>query len=163
MEFVNIKRKSGWYEAEEYDFIRDMLRSSNRRRTIGRVFYDPDSKTIKVRNKRSNSMFDSGFKLTGSPLKNITKLKKTGVQPTGGYQELKKGGKLAYGRGYANISISYSAFDKTRPLSTFNYAALQHDNLAFKHMKGKKPLFLYRAFEQNVNKWLKDIGAKQSK
>ena len=161
--FVDITREHGWYDSSEIDFINDMLRSSNHRKISNRVFYNPDTGTINVRRKRTDDMFDTGFKLKNKPIKDITKLSRTNIQPTGGYQELKNGGELRFGRGYSNIYITYSAFDKTRQLKTFNYAALQHDNLAFKHMSGKKPLFLYKAFDKCIKKWIKDIGAKPAK
>lgn len=144
-----IRRRRGWYDEEEVNFINDMLRTSNKRKAIGRVFWN--GKSLQIRDKRTENVFNTGFKLRKKPL-DITKIKRTEKQPTGGYQELKKSGRIVgldSGK-LDSYGITYSAFDKSRKFSTFNYAALQHENLAFKHARGKKPLFLKKALDKVI-------------
>lgn len=160
-DFVRMRRKRGWYEKQEVDYINSMLRSSNnKRKTISRVFWN--GKTLQERQKRTDNLFDTGFKLRKKPLSfadtfegAVVDLHKKGIkittrQPSGGYQELKHGGRIVgLSTGDLNkYGITYSAFDKSRKFSTFNYAALQHENLAFKHARGKKPLFLKKALDK---------------
>ena len=76
-------------------------------------------------------------------------------QPTGGYQELKSGGRIAKTKD--GFTITYSAFDETRtPGNRYNYAALQHDNLAFKHKFGRA-LYLSEPVQFYKNKLLQEL------
>lgn len=162
-EFSRLTRKRGWYESSEVEFVNNMLRSSNnRRKTISRVFWN--GKTLQKRGKRTENLFDTGFKLRKRPLsfaktyeEAVDELHKKGIkvtskQPTGGYQELKKSGKIVglENKDLNKWKITYSAYDKSRKFSTFNYAALQHENLVFKHARGKKPLFLKKALDKVI-------------
>ena len=156
---VQFSRKAGWYEKSEADFLNEMFNTSNRKKRYSSMFYNVDTGTIMQRKKYSYEVFDTGFKLSNDPY-DLRKTKYTLTQPTGGFQELKKGGKLIQNKN--TITISYSAVDKSRRGSTFNYAALQHDNLAFKHKYGKS-LFLYRAFTQKRREWYKNIQEQLAK
>lgn len=152
-------RTSGYYEKSEADFIKEMFRGPDRDKKYTDIYYNPTTGTIwRRKDKKLSNTFNTGFKLTNNPFStqqlkdmNITRSK----QPSGGFQELKNGGKIV--TKYNEIFITYSAFDKTKRYSTFNYARLQHDNLKFKHYRGKKALFLYRSFNERRRQWLDKV------
>lgn len=152
-------RTSGYYEKSEADFIKEMFRGPDRDKKYTDIYFNPTTGTIwRRKDKKLSSTFNTGFKLANNPFStqqlkdmNITRSK----QPSGGFQELKNGGKIV--TKYNEIFITYSAFDKTKRYSTFNYARLQHDNLKFKHYRGKKALFLYRSFNERRRQWLDKV------
>lgn len=152
-------RTSGYYEKSEADFIKEMFRGPARDKKYTDIYFNPTTGTIwRRKDKKLSSTFNTGLKLTNNPFStqqlkdmNITRSK----QPSGGFQELKNGGNIV--TKYNEIFITYSAFDKTKRDSTFNYARLQHDNLKFKHYRGKKALFLYRSFNERRRQWLDKV------
>ena len=158
-ETEEFSRTSGYYEKSEADFIKEMFRGPDRDKKYTDIYFNPTTGTIwRRKDKKLSSTFNTGFKLTNNPFStqqlkdmNITRSK----QPSGGFQELKNGGKIV--TKYNEIFITYSAFDKTKRYSTFNYARLQHDNLKFKHYRGKKALFLYRSFNERRRQWLDKV------
>lgn len=155
-DLTSFTRESGWYEADEVDFIKSTM-VGRTRDILNRVYYNESDKTVHVRNSNNYLRKDftsesTGFSLNKSPYKDISEFKRTSIQPSGGYQELKKGGFI--NREDPNdIYIFYSAYDKTRPMNKFNYAALQHDNLAFKHSYSRRSLFLWKAFTEKRRDW----------
>lgn len=127
---------SGYYSGDKADFIRKYLLGTNRRKTEG-LFYNEDDGNIYARKRKGQIDFT---KLSGVSLKMRSKRvdnKKafsSNIQPTGGFQELREGGKIS--KDFSQIT--YSAFDQSRKGGgKFNYAALQHDNLTFRHKYGE--------------------------
>lgn len=151
------ERTSGYYEKSEADFIREMFRGKARNKKYSDIYFNPETGTMwKRKDQYYKETFDTGFKLTNNPFSTsqLTKMKLTTRQPTGGFKELKNGGRIE--TRYKEKYIIYSAYDKTRD-GTFNYAKLQHDNMKFKHYRGKKALFLYRAFSERRKEWLANV------
>lgn len=161
-----IRFSSGWYSGEQADFIRKYLSGTNRRGSYN-LYYDSSTDTIYKRNSRTSLNFTP---VTGISLNMVGKKEKekdnvinTKYQPTGGYQELKSGGTIKNtANGYI---IAYSAFDRTKQVGDrYNYAALQHDNLAFKHKYGEsmylsKAVMKYRQkiYEEHRKRVVKSI------
>lgn len=155
----------GWYEGERADFIRKYLSGTNLRGQHN-IFYD--QKTNQIYQRRGFGVLD--FTPSGSLSLNMKGKKKriydnktinVKSQPTGGYQELKSGGEII--KSGEHFEITYSAYDETRPKGNrYNYAALQHDNLAFKHKFGQA-LYLSKPFEMYKAKMLKELKEVGSK
>lgn len=149
----------GWYEGEQADFIRKYLSGTGHRGQYS-IFYD--QKTRGIYQRRGQGILD--FSRSGSLSLNMSGKKKrifsdkiinVKDQPTGGYQELKSGGRITKTKD--GFRITYSAFDETRPVGDrYNYAALQHDNLAFKHKFGQA-LYLSEPVQFYKNKLLQEI------
>lgn len=150
-------RTSGYYEQKEAEFIKEMFRGSARNKKYSDIYFNPETGTMWQRKDRKKAeTFDTGFRLSNNPFstKQLAKMKITTKQPTGGFKELKNGGRIE--TRYKEKYIVYSAYDKARN-GTFNYAKLQHENIRFKHYRGKKPLFLYRAFSERRKVWLENV------
>ena len=77
-------------------------------------------------------------------------IRKSAKEISGGNQELKKSGHLDKKRRL----IVYSS--KTMG-TKFDYAQVQHDNLAYKHAPGKQALYLYDAFEHYRKRFIDAI------
>ena len=71
---------------------------------------------------------------------------------TGGNKELKKGGKLYKKRGMIIYSSKLGGAE-------YEYAQVQHDNLAYKHATGKQALYLYDSFEYYRKKFAENLKA----
>lgn len=162
--FMDINVGSGWYGGNQADFIEKYLNGSNRRSIYniyynvkeGKIYDFDDNVVLNINSKNSLSLELKGDKSAG----------RSRLQPFGGYQELKKGGKIetvvtpGESIGY---KISYSAFDETRPKGQrYNYAALQHDNLAFKHKYGQA-LYLSEPVKFYKDKLIREMKSKQNK
>ena len=161
---IDFKVGSGWYGGNQADFIEKYLNGSNRR-SIYNIYYNV--KEGKIYNFNDEVILNVNSKdFLSLELKGDKKAGRSRLQPFGGYQELKKGGELKYTGNLGDstsLSISYSAFDKTRPKSQqYNYAALQHDNLAFKHKYGQA-LYLSQPVKFYRDKLIKEMRESVAK
>lgn len=129
----------GWYGGRRGEFIKKYLSGTNTKGSYN-LFYDNDTGLIMQRKSRGSYEFTPAtgisLKMKGRVGIDPTKTVNVKDQPSFGYQELKSGGVLKQ-KGLNSI-IEYNAFDETKPVGDrYNYAALQHDNLAFKHKYGQ--------------------------
>lgn len=128
----------GKYNQEQFSFIKEYFLGSNKRKRY-QLYVDDEGMlgagAIRYRTYDKNI----GLKLSDiKPFSGKTK------QLTGGNQELKRSGTLTK-NGNGNYTISFNPLRINRRLK-FNYTQVQHDNLTYKHEKGKA-LFLYDSFE----------------
>ena len=83
---------------------------------------------------------------------------------SGGNEELKRSAKdgpigvETTGAFTTNWAIRYQGFDMgKRSNHSYNYAALQHNNLVFQHARGKSAEFLYKPFEAKKKELYKKL------
>ena len=157
--WTSLSAGSGWYTGEQAEFIKKYLSGSNRR-SIYYIYYN--SQEGKIYDFGGNVVLSmNGRGSMSLDLKGEKDVVTANRQVNFGNQELKKGGKLdktPYG-----YRITYSAFDDSRPAGDrYNYAALQHDNLAFKHKYGQA-LFLYEPVKHYRSRLIKEMRQSVSK
>ena len=152
----------GWYSGKKAEFIKRYLSGTNDRGQHSFI-YNKEDGLIYQRDSRGSLNFSPSsalsLNMTGKRVYG-GKMFSSSKQPTGGFQELREGGKLTHkyiGDKIINSTISYSAFDETRKSGNrYNYAALQHDNLAFKHKYGQA-LYLSEPVKFYKDKYLKEV------
>lgn len=154
----NIEVGYGWYSGTAGAFIKKYLSGTNTRGQFN-LYYDRDTGLIMERTGRGSYEFTPAtgisLKMKGKTDVDPKKIISVAKQPSFGYQELKKGGKL--NQSGLMSTIEYNAFDETKPKGDrYNYAALQHDNLAFKHKFGQS-LYLSDAVMMYRKQMLKAV------
>lgn len=134
--------------------IRDFFLSSNRRKRW--QLYVDDDGTIKSNYSGFKNKRTSFGKIDEIKPINLSKTRITTKEITGGNQELKKGGTITGDRSL----ISYSSREGG---ADYEYAQVQHDNLAYEHATGKQALYLYDSFEHYRKEFINAIETKSLK
>lgn len=136
--------EKGMYDKQQFDFIKDYFLSSNKRKRY-QLYVDKEGNLGAGAIRYSTYDRDFNFKL-----QDVKPFTGTTIQATGGNQELKRSGTLTKRRN-GGYTIWFNPKKINKKLK-FNYAAVQHDNLSYKHEQGKA-LFLYDSFEYYKNKF----------
>jgi hypothetical protein len=141
------------YKSEYISVIKNAFRGNNRSRTSKYFEVEPTFGDLFYKQK------PLGF--------TISDLIES-YQPAGGNQELKKSGKMFSTRSDSGMitdwAIRYRAFDEgKRSNHSYNYAALQHNNLVFQHLRGKSAEFLYRPFEEKKKELYKRLRKRMGR
>lgn len=145
--------KKGIYFGEQADFIKEFFRGSNKEKRY-QLYQDPNTKQLHSASARYGLERSFGFKLSDvKPATGTTK------QMSGGNQELKRSGRVE-DVGINSFRIVYDP--RYINPNLWNYAQIQHDNLAYKHKVGE-PLYLYKAFERYRQDYYKEVSLAVNK
>lgn len=142
--------EAGTYTGSNANFIKEYLRSSNKRKR--HQLFTSDGELFGGTEYGGKSYASLG-KLSDIKPENVSYTS----QLSGGNQELKRSGLLSKDK-KGTWTISYNPINVNSSL-TFNYAQLQHDmpEPLYTHKVGES-MYLYKAFEKYRQDYIRDIG-----
>lgn len=146
---------AGVYTGDKAAFIRKFFKTPNHR-TRQQLFVDYRGGLHAGRPRYDNIPSKLGLGLKSvKPDRSFRGYLSAKGEMSGGNQELKRSGMITK-NSKGEMFISYDP-SRINP-KLWNYAALQHNNLDFKHAKGKNALFLFNAVEKYRYDYYEEIS-----